>query len=93
MSNEIKTVPVLIYIPDNTVKLKVLATIIDGETDELYEAELKMTLPEITEARIEGEEWEYNNVKYTLTDKAKYEQDPPETAIHNLNNIFINTGE
>lgn len=73
MSNEIKTVPALIYIPDNAVKLKVLATIIDGETDELYEAELKMTLSEITEARIEGEEWEWNNVKYVLTDKAKKE--------------------
>lgn len=61
-------------IPDNTVKLEIIATIINEE-DKLHKAVTTMSLPEIIEARIDGNEWENENVKYVLTDKAKKEFD------------------
>lgn len=67
-------VPVILHIPNNTVKLTLTAKLID-ENDEFLEVVNVMSLPEITEARISGEEWEYENVVYTLTDKAREELD------------------
>lgn len=65
-------VPVILYIPNNTVKLTLTAKLID-ENDEFFEVANIMSLPEITDARISGEEWEYENAVYTLTDKAREE--------------------
>lgn len=69
---ECEQVPVILYIPNNTVKLTLTAKLID-ENDEFLEVVSVMSLPEITEARISGEEWEDENIVYTLTDKAREE--------------------
>ena len=68
----VETMPAIIYIPNNSIKIKVIATIIDKD-DEVHEAEMVLRLPEIIEARVEGEYWENENVKYCLTDKARAE--------------------
>ena len=65
-------VPIIIHIPDNAVKLTIEAKLID-ENDEFITAVNTMRLAEITEARIDGEEWEAENVKYCLTEKARME--------------------
>lgn len=65
-------VPVILHIPNNTVKLTLTAKVIN-ENDEFLEVVSIMSLPEITDARISGEEWEDENVLYTLTDKARKE--------------------
>lgn len=72
MEYECKQVPVILYIPDNTVKLTITAKILD-EDDNFVEAVNKMGVAEVADARIDGAEWEYENVKYVLTDKAKEE--------------------
>lgn len=64
---ECEQVPVIINIPDNTVKLSVKATVMEKD-DSLVEAETTMTTAEVMDARIRGEEWEFENVKYQLTD-------------------------
>jgi hypothetical protein len=63
------TNPVILYVPNDCIKLVITATIYDGK--EMHEAEMIMGVQDIIEARIQGEEWESENVKYCLTDKAK----------------------
>ena len=77
MEYECKQVPVILYIPDNTVKLTITAKVLD-EDDNFAEVVNKMGVAEVADARIDGVEWEDENVKYVLTDKAKeelYERD------------------
>ena len=64
---------IIIDVPKQAVKLEINATIIDDETDELYKSTSILNLADITEARIAGDEWESENVKYCLTDSAKKE--------------------
>ena len=64
---------IIIDVPKQAVKLEVNATIIDNKTDELYKTTSTLNLADITEARIAGDEWEGENVKYCLTDSAKKE--------------------
>jgi len=64
---ECEEVPAIINIPDNTVKLNVKATVM-GKDDSLVEVEMTMTTAKVMEARIRGEEWEYENVTYQFTD-------------------------
>jgi len=71
---DIPTVPALIYIPENTVKLIVVAKIMDDD-DTIREATMIMSVAEVADARIDGDEWEQNNAVYTLTDKAREELD------------------
>lgn len=61
--------PLIIYVPDNCIKLVINSIIYDGE--QMYEAQNIMGVQDIIDARIQGEEWEYENVRYCLTDKAK----------------------
>lgn len=65
-----KQVAAIIYIPDNTVKLEIIATMMDEE-DKLFSATSTMRTADVMEARIEGDEWEVENVKYCLTDLGK----------------------
>ena len=65
-------VPVIVYVPANTVKLKIEATLMD-EDDSLYSAINVLHIQDIMDARIDGEEWERENVTWQLTDKAKKE--------------------
>lgn len=64
---------IILNIPKQSVKLEVNATIIDEVTDELYNTSTTLNLSEITEARINGNEWEAENVMYCLTDEARKE--------------------
>ena len=67
---ECKQVPVILQIPDNAIKLVVIATVMedDGSTVEVQDTVMPGRL---AEARIDGQEWEFENCMYCLTDKGK----------------------
>lgn len=67
---DVKSVPALVYIPENTIKLIITAKIMDNN-DAIHEAYMTMNVAEVAEARIYGEEWENENRRYVLTDKGK----------------------
>ena len=62
---DVKLVPAIIYIPENTVKLTNIATVME-DADKLIEVSNTMKTAEVIEARIEGEYWEADNVQYRL---------------------------
>ena len=66
----INLMTIVLDIPDNTIKLTVIADIIDADGDQ-HQAETYLTLPELYEARVVGEEWMMENAKYVLTDIGK----------------------
>lgn len=72
MSEEYKCelVPLIINVPDNTAMLTVIAKVMDDK-GEMMTVENTMTLKEVIEARIKGEEWEDENATWVLTDSAK----------------------
>ena len=61
---------IIFNIPTNTVKLDITATVIDDKS-ELHQASTTINLPEIYEARILGNEWETENIKYCLTEEGR----------------------
>lgn len=62
---------IILSIPDNTVKLTVVAKVLD-ENEKLCEYQRTLNLDELIESRIEYEFWEYeNDSQYILTDKGK----------------------
>ncbi len=63
---------IIISIPNDVVKLEITATILD-KNDKVTQCSMTLGVQDLIEARILGEEWEYENVKYMLTDKAKSE--------------------
>lgn len=65
--------PIILYVPKNSVKISIDSTLIDEESDELYHAVSTMSLSELMEAHVDGVEWEDNNVKYCLTDLGRTE--------------------
>lgn len=67
---EVKTGTCLIEIPENAIRVKVTATLIDKDLKQ-QEAEMILDLPDIIDARIVGEEWHMENDTYVLTDKCK----------------------
>ena len=69
---ECEQIPVILYVPSNSVKLTITAKVID-ENDEFLEAQSVLNLPDIIEACIPGKEWEDENTVYTLTDKDREE--------------------
>ena len=60
----------LINIPKNTVKLSVVATMLDDD-DKFIKAHMDLGVVEVIEARIEGEEWLTENGRWVLTDKGR----------------------
>ena len=52
-----KLVPLIINVPDNTAMLTFTAKVMDDK-GEMMTVESTMTLNEVIEARIKGEEWE-----------------------------------
>lgn len=72
MGEEYKSnlVPVILYVPDNTVKLTLTAKIM-LEDDTMTDVESTLNTAEVAEARINGDGWEAENVKYTLTDEGR----------------------
>ena len=67
---ECKQVPIVLYIPDNAIKLEVIVTVMEDD-DSIYEVTDTLKPARLAEARIDGEEWEDNNVTYTLTDEGR----------------------
>ena len=71
-TEEIKTVPFITDIPENTVALEINATIFkDGEIQRMT-----MTIDDMNTIRnqiIKGQEYEDENVVYMLTDEARKE--------------------
>lgn len=74
MEYECTQVPAIINIPDNTVKMTIIATLID-ENDKLFKAESTLNAADVRAAMIDGDAWESENVKYVLTDKGRGELD------------------
>lgn len=62
-----KMVPMIIYIPENAVKLQIIASLLD-EDDSIIKAESKYDIGMIREGLIEGQYWEDENVKYVLNE-------------------------
>jgi len=61
---------IIFNVPTNTIKLEVIATLMDKD-DTTYKATSSLNIAELYEARILGDEWEAENVKYVLTDKGR----------------------
>lgn len=60
-------VPVILYIPNNTISLEINARIID-EDENIQTAISRWNMKELNTAKIEGDQWEVDNVKYVITD-------------------------
>lgn len=67
---ELKTVPFMTHIPDNSIKLNIKATLLNND-DTMSQAELNLGLRDIRDGMIDGEEWENENVRYVLTEEGK----------------------
>lgn len=63
-------IPLIVYVPNNTVALDLNATVIekDKSTQNVMNT---MSMAELYEARLDGEVWESENVKYKITDEAR----------------------
>lgn len=73
MKNEdIKTVPAVVFIPENTVKLTLIAKILD-ENDNMVEVKSELKLQDVIRAMADGENWFPDDAVFALTDKAKRE--------------------
>ena len=72
LDNENNIVPMICYIPNNTCRLVINVIAMDDD-GEVHEASQVMSLPEIIDARIDGEEWESENIKYCLTEATQKE--------------------
>ena len=74
LDDENNIVPIVCYIPNNTCRV-VIGVVAMDDDGEMHEASKVMSLPEIVNARIDGEECEGENVKYCLTDKAELQME------------------
>lgn len=69
-SYECKQMPLILYAPNNTIELKLIATVIneDGSTMQVMD---KIPISRLYEARIEGEIWENENGTWVINDDKK----------------------
>jgi len=63
---------IIVYIPKRTIKLELTCTIMDDE-DNSVRVGNTMNVSELYDARIAGDQWEGENVKYCLTDLGRAE--------------------
>ena len=63
--------PAIIYIPSNAFKVVITANVIDKETDSIATFQNTMGLDEIIDARIDGDDYEFKNGNYVITDRGK----------------------
>ena len=68
MSKEVKTVPAVIMVPEDSVKLVVHAVCL-GTDDKTYSATMELGVAALTEAKISGRDWDDDNATYELTDE------------------------
>ena len=66
--SEEELVPIILYVPPNVAQIKVIATLLTKELG-FKEATMDMDLPQIIDARIDGEEWEADNIHYTFMEE------------------------
>lgn len=64
---DVETVPAIIYIPENTIKLEVVATVMNDDCS-INKASMNLNVAAVAEARIKGWDWEGENVQYALVD-------------------------
>lgn len=67
---ECNQVPVILCIPEGTVRLEMTATMLD-ENLEQSEAFSVLNLEELIDARIKGEEYEEDNAMWVTTEKGR----------------------
>lgn len=67
---ELNLVPAVIYIPENAVKLTIIAKIIN-ENDEISEVKSILNLQDVIKAMADGEDWIPDDAVFTLTDKGR----------------------
>lgn len=68
----VTTVPVVVFVPDNTIKLEISAQILD-DNDDVINVVQTLNTANVVQARIDGSDWEREFGEYVLTDKAKEE--------------------
>ena len=68
MNDEINMdcIPAVIYIPPETVQLKIECTLMDEDNFKTYQAKQVLKMKDIKDAIIIGDEWESQTVKYRL---------------------------
>jgi hypothetical protein len=67
--SEVKTLPFITDIPENTIALEIRATILnDDSTTQLATA--KLNFSQVREGFLKGDEWADDNTFYKLTDEA-----------------------
>ena len=62
----IDCIPAIIYIPPETVQLKIECVLMDEDNFSTYRASQVMKMKELKQAIIDGDEWEAENIKYVL---------------------------
>lgn len=67
---ECDLIPLIVYVPNNTVALDLYVTVIEKDKS-IQHAVNSMTMAELYEARVDGDQWEAENVKYRITDEAR----------------------
>ena len=67
---ECEQVPVVLYIPNNTIKLQLTATVMedDGSMPEVVDTLFPARL---ADARIDGDMWERDNTQWKLSENGK----------------------
>ena len=67
---ECTIVPAVIYIPDNAIKIELIATIMDKD-NQIKKIGQEITLNDVIEARKNGEDWANAFEKWKLTPEAQ----------------------
>lgn len=62
---ECEQIPLIVYVPDNTVSLCLNATVLTKDK-KMLEVTNTMEMADLYEARVKGEEWEDENVEYVI---------------------------
>lgn len=68
----VTTVPAVVFIPDNTIKLEISAQILN-DNDDVINVVQTLNTANVVQARIDGSDWECEFGEYVLTDKAREE--------------------
>lgn len=74
INEDINLMPVVIFIPNETVQLKIEARLMDEENFKVYKATKVMNLKQIRMAIIDGDKWEAGNEHYLITEDKEYER-------------------
>lgn len=65
-----KTVPVIVYIPEDTYNLSLIVKLVDKD-ENFYRAEMTLGLSEIQKGKVQAEDWLDEYGTWVVTDKGK----------------------